>query len=278
MPELPEVETIKNELLPYVIGRTITGITLYWERIVRQPSVSEFEAKVIGQTIITLSRRGKYLFFYLSSGDVLVMHLKMTGSLLIDPDDDKFTRAIIKLDSGTEIHFWDPRKFGVMWLDKDEGAVEAKLGPEPLDDDFTVEVLTQILRGRTAPVKPVILDQSVIAGIGNMYADEALFDAKIHPLKPTGDLTNDEIQRLYSSILKVLIKALSSKGASIRNYIRPDGQPGTAHDEFVVAHGVGKTCPNCGTPIERIVVRGRGTYLCPKCQRLDYLEWSFDVP
>jgi formamidopyrimidine-DNA glycosylase len=255
--------------LPHVIGRTITGLTLHWERIVRRPSVSEFASKVIGQTILSISRRGKYLFFYLSSGDVLVMHMKMTGSLLIDPSDDRFTRAIVHLDNGTELHFWDPRKFGVMWLDKDEGAVSAQLGPEPLDNVFTADVLARLLQGRTAPVKPVILDQSVIAGIGNMYADEALFDARIHPLKPAGSLTGDEIRRLHASIVKVLMKALSSKGASVRNYIRPDGRPGTAHDEFVVAHGTGKTCPDCGTPIERIVVRGRGTYLCPECQRLD---------
>ncbi len=267
MPELPEVETIKNELLPYVVGRTITGITLHWERIVRQPSVNDFALKIIGQTITGLSRRGKYLFFHLSGGEVLVMHMKMTGSLLIDPSDDRFTRAEIYLDNGTAIHFWDPRKFGVMWLDKDESGVSAKLGPEPLNNDFTPEVLTRLLHGRNAPVKPVILDQAIIAGIGNMYADEALFDAKIHPLKPAGSLTEDEIQRLYTSIIKVLMKALTSKGASVRNYIRPDGQPGTAHDEFNVAHGMGKTCPNCGTPIERIVVRGRGTYICPVCQR-----------
>ena len=269
MPELPEVETIKNELEPYVVGRTITGITLHWEGIVRQPAVSDFIPKVIGQTITGLSRRGKYLFFYLNGGEVLVMHMKMTGSLIVNPADDRFTRAVIDLDNGTAVHFWDPRKFGVMWLDKDESSVIAKLGPEPLDDGFTPEVLAQILHGRTAPVKPVILDQSVIAGIGNMYADEALFDARIHPMRTAGSLTGDEIQRLHDSIRKVLIKALTSKGASVRNYIRPDGQPGTAHDEFIVAHGIGKNCPKCGRPIERIVVRGRGTYLCPNCQRMD---------
>jgi formamidopyrimidine-DNA glycosylase len=269
MPELPEVETIKNELLPYVIGRTITGVTLQWERIVRRPAVSDFLSRVIGQTIRDLSRRGKYLFFHLGGDGVLVMHMKMTGSLIVNPSDDRFTRAVIQLDDGTAIHFWDPRKFGVMWLDKDESDVLAKLGPEPLDADFTPEVLASVLHGRTAPVKPVILDQSVIAGMGNMYADEALFDAKLHPLRPAGSLTADEIRRLYTSIIKVLQKALTLKGASVRNYIRPDGQPGTAHDEFNVAHGMGKTCPNCGAPIERIVVRGRGTYLCPNCQQIN---------
>jgi formamidopyrimidine-DNA glycosylase len=266
MPELPEVETIKNELLPYVLGRTITGVELFWERIVQQPPVDEFLLKVIGQKITGLSRRGKYLFFHQSGGQVLVMHMKMTGSLLVNPSDTRFTRAILHLDGGIDVHFWDPRKFGVMWLEADESAVVEKLGPEPLDDEFTPEMLADALRDRTAPVKPILLDQTIIAGIGNMYADESLFEAKIHPLRQAGSLSHEEIQRLHASIRRVLQKALIRKGASVRNYIRPDGTPGTAHDEFNVAHGVGKNCPHCGVPIERIIIRGRGTYLCPKCQ------------
>ena len=267
MPELPEVETIKNELLPHILGHTIQSIDIYWDKMVKQPSLKEFRSQVIGQKITALSRRGKYLFFHLSGGAVLVMHMKMTGSLLVNPSDDRFTRAIFHLDKGVDVHFWDPRKFGKMWLEKDTSAVVGKLGPEPLDADFTPYVLAGILKGRSAPVKPVLLDQSIIAGIGNMYADEALFLAKIHPLKPAAKLTKAEIQRLYEAIQSVLRKALEKKGASVRNYIRPDGQPGTAHDEFNVAHGVGKTCPDCGAAIERLVVRGRGTYICPKCQR-----------
>lgn len=266
MPELPEVETIKKELLPYVLGRTITSVDLFWERIVRQPSVEEFCSRVIGQKITGITRRGKYLFFHLGSGEMLVMHMKMTGSLIIDPSDDRFSRAIFHFNNGSEMHFWDPRKFGVMWLDKDESAVAAKLGPEPLEENFTADMLEDIVRNRTAPIKPVLLDQSIIAGIGNMYADEALFDAKIHPARPARSLSKKEIKRLHYSIGQVLLKALKEKGASVRNYIRPDGSPGTAHDEFNVAHGVGKDCPRCGTPIKRIVLRGRGTYFCPKCQ------------
>ncbi len=266
MPELPEVETIKNELLPYILGREITGVTLLWEGIVRQPSVEKFYSRVVGQRITGLSRRGKYLFFSLSSGEVLVMHMKMTGSLLVDPADDRFTRAIFHLDNSKSLHFWDPRKFGVMWLTGDESIVADKLGPEPLEDGFTIEVLAHRLRNRTAPIKPVLLDQSVIAGIGNMYADEALFEAKIHPLKPAGSLNKGEIKRLHAAIRRVLWSAIGNRGASVRNYIRPDGSIGIAHFEFRVAHGTGKHCPTCGTPIERIVVRGRGTYFCPKCQ------------
>ncbi len=266
MPELPEVETIKNELLPRILGREVTGVTLLWAGIVRQPSAEEFCSRVIGQRITGLTRRGKYLLFDLSSGEVLVMHLKMTGSLLLDSADDRFARAIFHLDDGTRLDFRDPRKFGVMWLAGDKSSVTGRLGPEPLEVGFSPEVLAQRLHNRVAPIKPVLLDQSVVAGIGNMYADESLFEAKIHPLKPAGSLSSDEIKRLYDAIIRVLQAAIGNKGASVQNYFRPGGEIGTAHFEFRVAHGLGKSCPNCGTPIKRIKVRNRGTYFCPKCQ------------
>jgi formamidopyrimidine-DNA glycosylase len=268
MPELPEVETIKNELLPHVIGRKITGVTVFWDKMVKQPSVEEFYRRVTGQKITALSRLGKYLFFHLGSGEKLVMHMKMTGSLLINPPDDKFARAVFSFDNGAVMHFRDPRKFGKMWLAADESEVAQKLGPEPLDEDFTVKTLAGILSKRKAPVKPVLLDQSIIAGIGNMYADESLFEAEIHPERPSCGLTEAEINRLYTAIRRVLRAAIKNKGASVRNYIRPDGDIGSAHDEFRVAHGTGKNCPRCGTPIARIVVRGRGTYYCPECQKM----------
>jgi formamidopyrimidine-DNA glycosylase len=268
MPELPEVETIKNELSPRVIGRTIKSVEIFWDKMVRRPPVIEFKRGVTGKRITALSRRGKYLFFHLDGDGVLVMHMKMTGSLLVNPPEDKFSRAIFHLDNEDTMHFRDPRKFGVMWLADDESAVDDMLGPEPLTRAFTPATLAGLLKDRKAPVKAVLLDQSVIAGIGNMYADESLFEARIHPLKPAGELTTDEVKKLHSAIRHVLNKALGRGGASVRNYIRPDGSPGTAHDEFVVAHGVGKKCPVCGGPIERIVVRGRGTYICPRCQRL----------
>ncbi|MCX7912933.1 MAG: bifunctional DNA-formamidopyrimidine glycosylase/DNA-(apurinic or apyrimidinic site) lyase, partial [Dehalococcoidales bacterium] len=228
----------------------------------------EFRTRISGRRILALSRRGKYLIFNLDGGGVLVMHMKMAGSLLVNPKDAKFSRAIFHLDDGTKLHFRDPRKFGVMWLAEDGGAVDRMLGPEPLDDDFTPELLERLLHRRKAPVKPVLMDQAVIAGIGNMYADEALFEAKIHPLRPASDLSRDEIGRLYDAIRLVLRRGLEEGGASIRNYIRPDGSPGTAHTHFVVAHGMGNRCPRCGTAIKRIVVRGRGTYFCPGCQKL----------
>jgi len=266
VPELPEVETIKNELLPHILGREVTAVTLLWEGIVRRPSVEEFYSRVIGQRITGVTRHGKYLLFSLSSGEILVMHMKMTGSLLLDSADDRFTRAIIHLGDGTKLYFRDPRKFGAMWLTGDENTVADRLGPEPLEDGFTPEVLAQRLHNRVAPIKAILLDQAFLAGIGNMYADEALFAAGIHPLRQGGSLTRDEIERLHRAIRRVLWSAIGNKGASVQNYWRPGGEPGTAHFEFKVAHGRGKECPNCGTPIRRITVRNRGTYFCPNCQ------------
>ncbi|MBN1863001.1 MAG: bifunctional DNA-formamidopyrimidine glycosylase/DNA-(apurinic or apyrimidinic site) lyase [Dehalococcoidales bacterium] len=270
MPELPEVETIKNELTPLVIGRRITGITLGWEGIVKKPSLAEFCSRLTGQVITGLRRRGKYLIFSLKSGQALIIHLKMTGSLLLNRASDepaRHVRAVLHLDDGAELRFRDPRKFGAMWLTEDAESVVAKLGPEPLTEDFSAAVLSERLARRKAPIKPLLLDQNFIAGIGNMYADESLYDAKIHPLRPAASLSQKDITRLHKAIQEVLWAAIGNKGASVENYFRPGGELGTAHFEFRVAHGLGgKLCPRCGTPIERIVVRNRGSYFCPKCQ------------
>ncbi len=269
MPELPEVETVKNELLPYVVGHRIIGVTLIWEGIVRQPSAEEFRSRIIGQEITGITRRGKYLIVGLSSGDLLIIHLKMTGSLIVGQDSSespKFTRAIIHLDKDTNIFFRDPRKLGIIRLVKDKNSIVDKLGPEPLEADFTPQLLAQRLAKRKAPIKALLCDQGFIAGIGNMYADEALFAAKIHPLRTGASLSQEEVECLHTAIRQVLWSAIGNKGASTDTYFRPDGTRGTAHFEFKVAHGRGKTCPNCGTPIKRIAVRNRGTYFCPKCQ------------
>ena len=270
MPELPEVETIKNELLPHVVGQCITGVTLFWDGIVRQPSVEEFRSRLTGQGISGMCRCGKYLIFNLTSNEVLIMHLRMTGSLLLksaSAEPEKFIRAIIHLDNETGIYFRDPRKFGRMWLAEDTGSVTGKLGPEPLEAAFTPEILARRLHDRSAPIKAVLCDQSFVAGIGNMYADEALFAARIHPLRSGKSLSRDEVEHLYSAIQKVLRAAIDNKGASVDTYLRPDGEPGTAHFQFQVAHRLsGKLCPVCGIPIERIPIRHRGSYFCPKCQ------------
>ena len=267
MPELPEVETIKNELAPHIIGRAVTGITLFWQGIVRQPSVEEFCARLIGQKITGIGRRGKYLIFDLTSGEALIIHLKMSGSLLLKPPE-RFTRAILHLDGGTKLFFRDPRKFGAMWLVEDKNTVVDKLGPEPLEADFTPKILAQRLSKHTAPIKAVLCDQNFVAGIGNMYADEALFSARIHPLRSGKSLSQQEVERLHRAIRQVLSAAINNKGASVDTYFRPDGQIGTAHFQFKVAHRGGEPCPVCGTPIQRLPVRNRGSYFCPKCQPL----------
>jgi formamidopyrimidine-DNA glycosylase len=266
VPELPEVETIKNEISPYITGRTIKSVEILSETTVKQSSVPDFVKKLTGRKVTGITRRGKYLFFHLDKNGILMMHMKMTGSLLVNPVNDRFTRAILHLDNGTDIHFSDARKFGKMWLEKDENAVLGKLGPEPLDKDFTVKTLDSILKKRAAPVKAVLLDQALISGIGNMYADEALYDARIYPARPASSLSPLEVKKLHASIRKVLLKGIENKGASIRDYVRPSGEPGRAHDDFLVAHGAGEKCPGCHSLIARIVVRGRGTYFCPKCQ------------
>jgi len=269
MPELPEVETVKNELAPYVIGRCVSGITLLWEGIVKEPSVDEFRSRLIGQRITGIARRGKYLIFSLSGGDSLIVHLKMTGSLIVGrnlSEEPRFTRAIIHLDDGIHIFFRDPRKFGVLRLVNESSRIVGKLGPEPLEAGFTPQVLAQRLAKRKAPMKALLCEQNFIAGVGSMYADEALFATGIHPMRSAESLSDEEIERLHRAIGEILWAAIENKGASVNTYFRPDGTKGTAHYKFKVAHRGGESCVNCGTPIERIVVRGRGSYFCPVCQ------------
>jgi formamidopyrimidine-DNA glycosylase len=270
MPELPEVETIKNEISDKIIGRHIKEVILLWEGIVRTPSPGAFVAGLTGRKIRDLRRRGKYLLVGLDHADTLILHLKMSGSLLIalaDAEPPLYTRAILKLDDGNSIFFRDPRKFGRMWLVEDIDPVVGKLGPEALGRELTPKRFAGLLTARKAPVKSLLCDQDLIAGIGNMYADEALFLAKIHPLRTGTSLTPEELAALHNAVREVLLAGIKNKGASIVNYYRPDGTKGTAHSEFRVAHRLGEPCLVCGTPIERIKVRGRGSYFCPKCQR-----------
>lgn len=268
MPELPEVETIKNEIGPRLIGRTIERVELLWERMARQPAAREFQERIAGQKITGLGRRGKYLLLKLKSGDTFVIHLKLTGSLWcsLPPEGMRFVRAVIRLDDGSSVYLRDPRKFGKMWLVSDAGVATGKMGPEPLESSFTQELLSERLKSHTIPIKAAILDQAVVAGIGNMYADEALFVAGIHPMRRANCLTHEELKRLHHAIQEVLHAGIRKKGASVENYFRPDGSKGSAHYEFKVAHRRSETCPNCGAPIQYMKVRGRGTYFCPKCQ------------
>jgi len=266
MPELPEVETIKNELLPWIIGQSFTQVTVFDAELVPGSSAEEFCHKLIGQTIQSLERRGKYLIFNLAN-QALIMHFRMTGVLLLNPKGiDRYARASFHLSNGNRFVFIDRRRLGVMCLVESAETITNKLGPEPLSGNFTPEVLAKLLKKHRIPIKAALLDQSVIAGIGNMYADEALFAAKIHPLKKAHALSTQEIQALFYAIRDVLWSAIDSKGASVDTYVRPEGQLGTAHFNFKVAHRYGELCPICGTPIQRTLVRNRGTYFCPNCQ------------
>ena len=269
MPELPEVETIKNELSPWVVGRSFTEINILDARLVCGGSVEEVRRGLIGQKVERLERRGKYLIFHLSSGRSLIMHLRMTGSLLLNPKDvDRYARAVFHLSNGHFLVFSDRRRLGKMWLVDDAGVVVCKLGPEPLDESFTPDILEQRLSRHRIPVKAALLDQCIVAGIGNMYADEVLFAARIHPLRKADDLSSEEARTLHNCIRRILVAAIGNRGASVDTYVRPEGELGTAHFDFKVAHKGGETCSVCGSTIERCVVQNRGTYFCPRCQPL----------
>lgn len=267
MPELPEVETIKNELAPWVVGQSFTEVAIVDAKLVCGCSAREVRRGLVGQKIESLERRGKYLIFRLSNSRSLIVHLRMTGVLLLDPEEvDRYARAIFHLSNGHRLVFSDRRRLGVLWLVDDASDVICKLGPEPLDRRFTPDILEQRLSRHHIPIKAALLDQCIVAGIGNMYADEALFAARIHPLRKTDDLSPEEVRTLHNSIRRILRAAIGSKGASVDTYVRPEGELGTAHSDFKVAHKGGEPCPVCGCPIERIVVQNRGTYFCPRCQ------------
>ncbi len=269
LPELPEVESIKNELSPYLIGRRFAGVAICDVKPLRQLSAEELCRKVVGQKITSLERRGKYLVFRLSSGGTLIIHLRMSGALLLNPEQvDRYARVVFYLDDGSSVVFTDRRRLGEIRLAENELAIVGKLGPEPLSPEFTPEALVQRLHRRKAPIKAVLLDQTVIAGIGNMYADESLFLAKIHPLRKANTLSPREVQNLYRAIKHVLRSAIESKGASVDTYRLPGGEIGTAQANFKVAHCGGKPCPVCDTPIQRFAIGGRGSYFCPQCQKL----------
>ena len=269
MPELPEVETIKNELSPRVVGQSFTQVTITDIKLVCGCSAEEVRRGLIGQRIESLERRGKYLIFHLSNGKALILHLRMTGVLLLNPRGvDRYARAVFRFSNGHRLVFSDRRRLGLIRLVDDANTVVCKLGPEPLDESFTPDILEQRLSRHHIPVKAALLDQCIVAGIGNMYADEALFAARIHPLRKADELSPEEVQTLYHCIRRVLGAAIGSKGASVDTYVRPEGELGTAHFDFKVAHRGGEPCPVCGSAIERVSIQNRGSYFCPECQPL----------
>ncbi len=276
MPELPEVETIRRDLLPQVIGRTITRVRVLpgSERIVKNVSARALARRLDGRCIDDLTRRGKYLLLRLD-GDrpplYLAVHLRMTGSLLYrhasDPADG-YVRAVISLDDGSELRYADLRKLGQIWVVESPKAIGA-LGPEPLEPDFTVAKLCDALSHRRAPIKSVLLDQRAIAGLGNIYTDEALFAAKIHPLRLANSLSDAEVRRLHRAIRRVLNDALDNRGSSFRDYVDAAGREGRHHLQVKVFRRTGQACYVCGTKIARIKVGGRSTHFCPHCQPAD---------
>jgi len=271
MPELPEVETIKNELSPWVVGQSFTQVTILDTELVCGCSAEEIRRGLTGQKVESLKRRGKYLIFHLSNGRSLIMHLRMTGILLLNPGEvDRYARAVFHFSNGHRLVFSDLRRLGLIWLVDNADTVVGKLGPEPLDESFTPGILGQRLSRRHISIKAALLDQCIVAGIGNMYADEALFAARIHPLRKADALSPEEVQTLYQSIRRVLGAAIGSKGASVDTYVRPEGELGTAHFDFKVAHKGGEPCPICGSTIHRVLVQNRGTCFCPRCQPFDY--------
>ncbi len=271
MPELPDVETIKNELSPHVTGHQFTEVEVFQEGAVQELSAQEFSRRLGGQTVEDIGRRGKYMLFRLSGKETLIIHLRMTGVLLLEPSPRpyKHTTAIFRLDGGVNVHFIDQRKLGWLWLVDDESAVTGKLGPEPLEPSFTTATLHNIVNKRNIPIKALLLDQHAIAGIGNMYTDEALFYARIHPLKRANTLSNKEIKLLHEGIMEVLKRGIRNKGASVDTYRLPNGQRGRAQTEFNVAHRRRERCFVCGSPIEWVKIAGRGTCFCPSCQHND---------
>ena len=273
MPELPEVETVRRRLVPVLEGATIERAEILDPRLTRPVAPGIVAERLVGETVATVARRGKYLLWRLTSGRTLVVHLRMTGSFRHagagELPDDAHRRATVQLDTGSELAYRDVRRFGT-WELLDEGHlrpyIAARLGPEPLAPSFSSGRLGGLMDGRRAPVKSFLLDQRRLAGVGNIYADEALWRARIHPLRPAGELDRDEIARLHRAVRAVLRRGVELQGSTLSTYVTPDGEPGGMQHEFHVYGRLGEPCDRCGRPIERIVVGGRGTWFCPRCQ------------
>jgi formamidopyrimidine-DNA glycosylase len=270
MPELPEVETIIRTLRPALLGRRILSADLRWKRSLASPSPAKFKQLLPGQQIQAILRRAKFLQFKLSASQ-LIIHLRMSGDLRVVKGDyppAEHDRLILNLTDEMALVFTDPRKFGRIWLVDDPAEIFRKLGPEPLSDEFDPSWLHAALHARRRQLKPLLLDQSFIAGLGNIYTDEALHIARLHPLTRSDTLTVEEGQRLWSGIRQVLEEGILRNGASIDWVYRG----GDFQNHFRVYGRQGEACPVCGTIIERIVVGQRGTHFCPFCQQFAQAE------
>jgi formamidopyrimidine-DNA glycosylase len=275
VPELPEVETVRRQLEPLLVGRRFEQVEIRDPRLVRPLEPLEVAAELEGERVAAVERRGKYLIVRFESGLALLIHLRMTGSLshVAAPNglpDDPYRRAVVRLDDGSDVAYRDVRRFGT-WVVVDPPELEtylgSRLGAEPLDRSFAPARLAARLAGRRAPIKAALLDQRTLAGMGNIYVDEALWRAKIHPLRAAGELGDDDVQHLTRAIKDALRAGIARQGATLRDYRRPDGGSGRMQHEFKVYGREGEPCERCGTPIVKTRAGGRGTWFCPTCQR-----------
>jgi formamidopyrimidine-DNA glycosylase len=271
MPELPEVETVARGLGETLPGRTIVGLTARWPRSIAFPPLDEFREQVVGRQVLSIGRRGKYVVIGLDRG-ILLIHLKMSGRLqVVYPDDPagKHTHTIFDLDDGRQLRFQDARKFGRVYLVDDIEQVTGQLGPEPLADDFSLDEFRRRLGRRSGRLKSLLLNQQFLAGLGNIYADEALFAARLRPLRKADSLTIDEQAHLYEAIRLVLRTAIASGGTTLddRGYTDIDGQAGAYQERIAVYGRHGQPCLECGTLVERTILGGRSTHFCPQCQK-----------
>jgi formamidopyrimidine-DNA glycosylase len=267
MPELPEVETIARVLRPELVGRTILSADLLWARTLATPGSKEFDKQIVGQEVIGVGRRAKYLHLQLSR-DHLFVHLRMSGDLAMrdgHPESHKHDRLILYLSDDKVLVFNDTRKFGRVWLVGDPAQVIGHLGPEPLSDAFTVQVFYDALQSRHRQLKPLLLDQTFLAGLGNIYTDEALHMARIHPQVLSDSLSRTQVERLWQAIHAILLEGIRRNGSSIDWVYRG----GEFQNHFRVYDRKGQSCPVCGTEVQRIVVGQRGTSICPNCQPLE---------
>ena len=269
MPELPEVESVRRAIAPALEGRTLVEVEIDDPRLTRPFDPLEVAAELRGERVTRVDRRGKYLIVRFDSGRTLLVHLRMTGSLLHEPAGATHVRACITLDDGTRIAYRDVRRFGT-WLLLEPGELDpylaTRLGEEPLLPAFTAKRLGESLAGRRAPLKAALLDQRTLAGLGNIYVDEALWYARLHPLREAGTLAPDELRRLHRAIRKALELGVARQGSTLSTYRLPDGSSGTMQREFRAYGRTGEPCDRCGTVLAKTRVGGRSTWYCPRCQ------------
>ena len=273
MPEMPEVETIRRSLEKKLLGRQIQNADIILPRQVKWPDAVDFAARVTGRRFVRLERSGKYLIFVLDNGNELIFHLRMTGRLLyqsVGAERDAYTRLVFTLDDASVLLYADTRTFGAIYAltvgERWRVRGLSEMGPEPLSDAFTPEYLQNALKDRKTKIKSFLLDQRKIGGLGNIYADEALYLARIHPLRLAGSLDAAEISRLYAAVNDVIRCGIEDGGTTFRDYVDGNGDRGHHQESLQVYHRNGQPCRHCGTLIEKITVGGRGTHFCPHCQ------------